>query len=97
MVYLILEKITPELPTHTEYLFIHFPDTIQDIIMLSSLFIKEGKNVEIYPSAEKLGKQFSYADKKWIPHVVIYGDWEKALRRYKIKNMKTGEEQEVAL
>jgi histidyl-tRNA synthetase len=29
--------------------------------------------------------------------VVILGEGEKALHRYKIKNMKTGEEQEIAL
>ena len=97
MVYLILETMKPEQTNQTEYLFVHFPETIQYILMLANIFIKEGKNVEIYPSAEKLGKQFTYADKKWIAHVVIFGEWEKVLKRYKIKNMKTGEEQEIAL
>lgn len=97
MVYLILETMKPQQTTHTEYLFVHFPETIQDILMLAQLFIDEWKNIEIYPSADKLGKQFTYADKKWIPHVVIFGEGEKALKRYKIKNMKTGEEREIAL
>lgn len=97
MVYLILEIMKPEHTTQTEYLFVHFPETIKDILMLAGIFIKEGKTVEIYPSAEKLGKQFTYADKKWIPHVVIFGEGEKALKTYKIKNMKTGEEKEIAL
>jgi histidyl-tRNA synthetase len=95
MVYLILETMKPELTTQTEYLFVHFPETIQDILMLANIFINEGKNIEIYPSADKLGKQFAYADKKWIPHVVIFGEGEKSLKRYKIKNMKTGDEKEV--
>lgn len=95
MVYLILETMKPEHTTQTEYLFVHFPETIQDILMLANLFINEWKNIEIYPSADKLGKQFAYADKKWIPHVVIFGEGEKTLKRYKIKNMKTGEESEV--
>ncbi|MCX6824248.1 MAG: histidine--tRNA ligase [candidate division SR1 bacterium] len=97
MVYLILETMKPEHTTQTEYLFVHFPETIQDILMLANLFINEGKTIEVYPSAEKLGKQFTYADKKGIPHVVIFGQGEKDLKRYKIKNMKTGEEQEVTL
>jgi histidyl-tRNA synthetase len=29
--------------------------------------------------------------------VVIFGEGERDLKRYKIKNMKTGEEQEIAL
>ena len=95
MVYLILETMKPEQTTQTEYLFVHFPETIKDILMLANIFIKEGKIVEVYPSADKLGKQFGYADKKWIPHVVILGDGEKTLKRYKIKNMKTGEEEEI--
>jgi len=95
MVYLILETMKPQHTTQTEYLFVHFPETIQDILMLANLFINEGKTIEVYPSAEKLGKQFTYADKKWIPHVVIFGQGEKDLKRYKIKNMKTGEENEV--
>lgn len=95
MVSLILETMKPEHTTHTEYLFIHFSETIKDVLMLAKLFIDEGKNVEVYPSAEKLGKQFAYADKKWIAHVVIFGEGEKTLKVYKIKNMKTGEEKEV--
>ena len=65
--------------------------------MLANSFINEGKTIEIYPSAEKLGKQFAYADKKWISYVIIFGEWEKSLKRYKIKNMKTGEEKEIGL
>ncbi len=97
MVYLILETMKPEHTTQTEYLFVHFPETIQDILMLANSFINEGKTIEIYPSAEKLGKQFAYADKKWISYVIIFGEWEKSLKRYKIKNMKTGEEKEIGL
>ncbi len=91
------ENFITDQKTVSEYLFVHFPETIKDILMLAWIFIKEGKNIEIYPCAEKLGKQFAYADKKWIPQVVIFGEGEKALNRYKIKNMKTGEEKEIGL
>jgi len=97
MVYLILETMKSEYTTATEYLFVHFSETMNDIAMLASLFIDEWKTVEIYPSADKLGKQFAYADKKWIPYVVILGEGEKVLKRYKIKDMKSGEEKEISL
>lgn len=97
MVYLILETTQPENTTHVEYLFVNFPETMKDIAMLANIFIDEWKNIEIYPSADKLGKQFSYADKKWIPHVVILGEWEKDLKIYKIKDMKAGTETEIVL
>jgi len=97
MVYLVLETMKPEITTHVEYLFIHFSETIKEVSELANIFVDEGKNIEIYPSADKLGKQFAYADKKWITYVVIFGEGEKALKIYKIKNMKTGNETEVAL
>ncbi|MBQ7074339.1 hypothetical protein IJM86_04730 [bacterium] len=58
--------------TTTEYLFLNFPETSSDIFSLAHQFQEEGKNVEIYPVADKLGKQFTYADKKGIPFVVIF-------------------------
>jgi len=97
IVYLILETMKPEHTTKIEYLFVHFSETIQDILMLANIFVKEGKTIEVYPSADKLGKQFTYADKKWIPHVVLLGEGEKAKKIYKIKNMKTGDENEIGL
>jgi len=95
MVYLILETTKPENKTHVEYLFVNFWETMKDISVLANVFIDEWKNIEIYPSADKLGKQFWYADKKWILFVIILWTWEKQQGIYKIKNMKTGEETEV--
>ena len=93
IVYLILEKTKPEHTTQTEYLFVNFPETHKESLGLMQQFIKEGKCVEFYPSADKLGKQFGYADKKWIPYVVILGEGEKAEGMYKIKNMKVWTEE----
>ncbi|HCY20953.1 TPA: hypothetical protein DIC40_03740 [Patescibacteria group bacterium] len=47
---------------------------------------------EIYPSPDKLGKQFGYADKKGIPLVIILGEGEKNEGSYKIKDMIAGTE-----
>ena len=91
------ENIAHEQKTVTEYLFVNFNETLQDIFALAGVFVAEWKNIEIYPFADKLGKQFAYADKKGIPHVVIFGEGEKALKRYKVKEMKTGEEKEISL
>ena len=45
----------------------------------------------------KLGKQFEYADKKCIPNVVIVGERELAKGAVMIRDMKTGEQEEVKL
>ena len=83
--------------TTTEYLCIHFPETFSDVSLIAQNLRNQWHTVEIYPSADKLGKQFWYADKKWIPFVIILWTWEKQQGIYKIKNMKTGEETEVEL
>ncbi len=93
IVFLILEKIKPELLTKTEYLFVNFEETINETAWLMNIFLAEWKVCELYPSPDKLGKQFTYADKKGIPYVIILGDGEKSEGIYKIKNMKAWTEE----
>jgi histidyl-tRNA synthetase len=88
----IFEKVSLSGKTSTEYLFINFSQTYDEIFKLYLDFLKEWKNCEIYPIPTKLKKQFKYADKKWIPYCVVL--WEEELENnvYIIKDMKTGNE-----
>lgn len=52
---------------------------------------------EIYPESGKLKKQFSYADDRHIPFVIIAGSDEKNAKKVTLKNMKSGEQQSVSL
>jgi histidyl-tRNA synthetase len=54
----------------------------------------EGHNVEVYPSARKLGDQFRYAARKGIPFVMIPGTGGAPDQ---IKDMQTGEQKEFTL
>lgn len=92
IVYLILEKSKPENLTKTKYLFLNFKETITEIANLMNDYLSKWEFCEIYPSPDKLGKQFTYADKKGIPYVVILGEGEKAEWIYKIKDMVAGTE-----
>ena len=85
------EKV--EQKTATEYLFLNFTETNGQVLKLMNKFQKEWKNCELYYQADKLWKQFGYADKKWIPYVVILWEWEWSEWIYKIKNMQSGEEE----
>jgi len=89
---ILFDHVSTQTQTYTKYLFIHFEETIEDTIKLVNIFSNENKHCELYPSPDKLKKQFNYADKKWIPYVVILGEGEKEKNIYKIKNMQTGEE-----
>jgi histidyl-tRNA synthetase len=76
---------------------LHFPETKGQILKLMNKLQNEWKNCELYYQADKLWKQFWYADKKWIPYVVILWEWEWSEWVYKVKNMQTGEEEIVKL
>lgn len=56
-----------------------------------------GIAAEMYPDASKMKKQFSYADRKQIPYVLSIGANEIERGTYQLKQMKTGEQQEVDL
>jgi histidyl-tRNA synthetase len=92
LVSLILEQETEKIQSTSQYLCIHFSETLDETCNIANQLRSQWHNVEVYPAPDKLGKQFWYADKKNIPYVVILGEGEKTEWIYKIKNMKTGEE-----
>ncbi len=56
-----------------------------------------GVATEVYPAIEKLGKQFKLADQKQIPFAVVVGPEEVAGNTVQLKNMATGEQQQMQL
>jgi histidyl-tRNA synthetase len=49
-----------------------------------------GLSAEVFPEADKLGKQFRYAGSRSIPYVVVCGDDERARGEVSIKDMAQG-------
>jgi len=70
-------------------------DSIADSIALATELRKEGLRVDLYPEADKMGKQFKYASSRGIPFVAIVGDDERARGEIAVKNLKTGEQASV--
>ena len=56
-----------------------------------------GINTEIYPDPAKMKKQMGYADKKGIPFVALVGETEMQENKIALKNMATGEQQNITL
>ena len=52
-------------------------------------------SVDLYPEADKLGKQFKYASSIDVPFVAVIGEEEQAQGLVAIKNMESGEQQAV--
>ena len=46
----------------------------------------------VYPEADKLGKQFKYADSIKVPWVCVIGESEIAENTVTLKNLSTGEQ-----
>ena len=82
----------------TSALVINFGgDELPALIKLAGALRQEGISTELYPEEVKLKKQFSYADSRKIPFVVIAGSNELAAGQATVKNMKTGEQTAVPL
>jgi histidyl-tRNA synthetase len=61
-----------------------------DALRLAGTLRAEGLRVELYPEAEKIGRQFKYADARGIRFVAVLGDDEAARGEVGIKDLKTG-------
>ena len=70
-------------------------DSIGDAVSLAPELRGGGFRVELYPEADKLGKQFKYASERGIAAVVVLGDDEKARGAVAIKDMRSGEQRTV--
>lgn len=67
-------------------------DSIGESLALASELRSGGVRVDVYPEADKMGKQFKYASARNIPFVAIVGDDERAKGEVAIKDMKSGEQ-----
>ena len=97
--YLVLEELDLfpiNINLNTEVLFVNLGNESVDIA-LNSINKLRSKGVisEIYPSNIKLRKQLNYANKKKIPFVVIIGDDEIKNKKITLKNMITGEQDQI--
>ncbi|MBD1427632.1 histidine--tRNA ligase [Sphingobacterium arenae] len=82
----------------TRVLIANFGEEIyQHTLPLLFQLREAGVAAEFYPAATKLKKQMAYADGKQIPYVLLVGEEEIASDRYSLKDMTSGEQQNVSL
>ena len=67
-------------------------DSIPQSVALAQQLRAGGLRVDLYPEADKLGKQFKYASSRGVPFVAVLGDDERARGEVALKNMTTGEQ-----
>jgi len=69
--------------------------SLADSVVLAHELREQGLRVDLYPEADKIGKQFKFASAREIPFVAILGDDEQALGEVAIKDMRSGEQRSV--
>ena len=98
-IYLVLDELDlfpKTVVNDVEALFINFGDaealySMQAIKRLRN----DGVNAELYPDSAKMKKQMSYANKRHINFVVMVGANEMSNNRFTLKNMLTGNQEEL--
>jgi histidyl-tRNA synthetase len=70
-------------------------ETRGDVLALAGELRQGGLRVDVYPDADKLGKQFKYASSRNVPVVVILGDDERAKGEVAIKDLRSGDQRSV--
>jgi histidyl-tRNA synthetase len=70
-------------------------DSVGESLALATELRKQGLRVDLYPEADKMGKQFKYASSRNIPFVAIVGDDERARGEVAIKDLRSGEQRSV--
>ncbi len=65
-------------------------ETVPECLELAEELRKRNLRVLVYPQADKLGKQFKYADQIGVPFVCVLGENEIADRTVTVKNLRSG-------
>jgi histidyl-tRNA synthetase len=82
----------------TDVLVVNFGNNTEQYgIRIAEILRKNEIKSEFFPDPVKIKKQFSYADARKIPFIVIAGEDEIKNESLRVKNMATGEQKTVSL
>jgi histidyl-tRNA synthetase len=82
----------------TEVLIVNFgPEEMKYGLKIANELRKIGVRTELYPDPVKLKKQMSYADSRKIPFIILAGEEEIRNQTVSLKNMASGEQQNLGL
>ena len=70
-------------------------NSVAESLKLAKELRAGGLKVDLYPEADKLGKQFKYASSVGVPFVAVIGEEEQAKGLVGVKDMESGEQQAV--
>ena len=93
-----LELYPPTTAASVDLLFINFGEKeAAHCLKLARATREAGISTEVFPDATKMKKQMNYANARQIPFVALVGESEMEQNLIALKNMTTGEQQQVSL
>lgn len=100
-IYLVMEALNlfpKQMSATSKVLFVNYGEAASLYALQAIGKLRDaGISAELFPDAVKVGKQFSYIDKREIPFAVIVGETEMKQNKYSLKTMSSGEQQSVSL
>ena len=81
----------------SKVLVVSMTDDISRALEVATKIREEGINTDVYLENKKIKAKFKYADKLKIPYVAVIGEEEKKNGTVSLKNMETGEQEEMSI
>ncbi|MEP6819244.1 MAG: histidine--tRNA ligase [bacterium] len=69
--------------------------SLAESLTLAHVLRSAGLRVDVYPEADKIGKQFKYASARGIAFVAVLGEEERARSEVALKDLRSGEQRSV--
>ena len=81
----------------SKVLVVSMSDDISRALEVATIVRSKGINTDVYLEDKKIKAKFKYADKLKIPYVAVIGEEEEKNGTVTLKNMTTGEQEEVSI
>lgn len=81
----------------SKVLVVSMTENINKALEIGTKFRQAGINADVYLEDKKIKAKFKYADKLGIPYVAIIGEEEEKNGTVSLKNMQTGEQEEISI
>ena len=81
----------------SKVLVVSMSDDISRALEVATIIRSKGINTDVYLEDKKIKAKFKYADKLKIPYVAVIGEEEEKNGTVTLKNMTTGEQEEVSV
>ena len=92
-----LRIVKEEEKSIAKVLVVSMTEDIKRALEIGTKFRQAGINTDVYVENKKIKTKFKYADKLQIPYVAIIGEEEEKNGTVSLKNMETGEQEEISI